>query len=175
MDDVQKRVEAILFTTGRFLDLEELSQLSEIASKGYLKEVLTNLHAVYHEKDTSLEIIEDHGKWKLSVKKEYLYLTEKLLTSAELDKPVQQTLAVIAYKQPAIQSYVIDVRGNKAYDHIALLKEQGFIISEKYGRTKLLKLAQKFFDYFDVVDEKLTMHLNSVDEVVVLGDDDAKG
>ena len=84
-----------------------------------------------------------------------MYLTERLLSDAELDKPTQETLAIIAYRQPSIQSDVIKYRGNKAYDHIKKLKEEGFLFSERFGRTKLLKLSQKFFDYFDVVEDKL--------------------
>lgn len=163
MDDMAKRVEAILFTTGRLLDIEELSELSELASKGYLKDLLKQLQEEYNKRDCSLEIIEENGKWRLNVKKEYLYLTEKLLTSAELDKPVQQTLAVIAYKQPCVQSDVIDIRGNKAYDHITILKDNGFITSEKFGRTRLLKLTSKFYDYFDVVQDKLKAKFEEIE------------
>jgi len=80
-----------------------------------------------------------------------LSVTEKLLTDAELDKPTQETLAIIAYKQPMFQSDVIKIRGNSAYDHIKVLKEHDFVTSEKSGRTRVLKLAPKFFEYFDVV------------------------
>ena len=84
-----------------------------------------------------------------------MYLTERILTDADLDKPTQETLAIIAYRQPAIQSDVINYRGNKAYDHVKKLKEEGFVLSERFGRTKLLKLTPKFFDYFDVVEDEL--------------------
>jgi len=92
---------------------------------------------------------------KLTIKKEYLYLTEKLLSDCEFDMPTQETLAVVAYKNPVLQCDVIKMRGNKAYDHIKLLKDEGFVLSEKSGRTRLLKLAPKFFDYFDVVEDTI--------------------
>ena len=79
------------------------------------------------------------------------------MTDSELDRPTQETLAIIAYKNPALQSDVIKVRGNKAYDHIKFLKGDNFITSEKNGRTRLLKLTQKFFDYFDVVEDSLKL------------------
>ena len=53
------------------------------------------------------------------------------------------------------ESKVIKIRGNKAYDHIKLLKESELITAEKAGRTRLLKLTQKFYDYFDVADQIL--------------------
>jgi len=33
------------------------------------------------------------------------------------------------------------------------LEKAGFIIKEKHGRSYLLKLSQKFFDYFDIKNE----------------------
>ncbi|MFC1774850.1 SMC-Scp complex subunit ScpB [Nanoarchaeota archaeon] len=64
-------------------------------------------------------------------------------------------LAVIAYKSPILQSDVIKIRTNKAYDHLKLLEDQSFITREKHGRTKLIKITQKFYDYFEISPEEL--------------------
>ncbi|MBI2110685.1 SMC-Scp complex subunit ScpB [Candidatus Woesearchaeota archaeon] len=154
MEDL-KKAEAILFTTGRLLTIEEISSLSGIGSLGYLQELLAKLQEKYQQQESSLELVQEGNKWKLALRKEYLYLTEKLLSDAELDKPTQETLAIIAYKQPMLQSDVIKIRGNTAYDHIKVLKEQEFITSEKSGRTRILKLTPKFFDYFNVIEGNL--------------------
>lgn len=155
MQEEKNKVEAILFTTGRFLTLEEISRLCGVGSVGYIKTILEGLQKEYTERGAALEIVNDKERWKLNIRKEYLHLTEALLTDAELDLPTQETLALIAYKQPAIQSDVVHVRGNKSYDHIRKLKEEGFLVSEKFGRTRILKLTQKFYDYFDVVEDEL--------------------
>lgn len=161
MQEYKNKVEAILFTTGRFLTLEEISSFCGIASLGYLKQILGELKEEYQKKNGALEILNENNKWKLNIKKEYLYLTEKLLTTAEMDKPTQETLAVIAYKQPSIQADVVNIRGNKAYDHIKKLKEEGFITAEKFGRTRLLKVTNKFYDYFDVIEDNLKSKLEA--------------
>ena len=155
MSEDKKKIEAILFTTGRFLKLDDLSRMCGIGSIGYLKTLLNEIKEEYAKRETALDIVEDDGRWKLNIRKEYLHLTEKLLDDAELDLPTQKTLAVVAYKQPAIQCDVVSVRGNKSYDHIRKLKEEGFVTAERFGRTKLLKLSQKFYDYFDVVQDEL--------------------
>ena len=155
MTEDRKRVEAILFTTGRFLKTEEIASLADVKDIEYLKSILSELKDDYDKRDSSLEIINEKSRWKLNIKKDYLHLTEKLLTDSELDRPTQETLAIIAYRNPAVQSDVIDMRGNKAYDHIKILKDNGFILAEKFGRTRLLKLTPKFYDYFDVVEENL--------------------
>ncbi len=155
MQDDKNKVEAVLFTTGRFIGLEELSRLCGIGSLGYLKEVLSELRKDYEKRNGALEITEHGDKWKLNIRKDYLYLTEKLLSDTELDRPTQETLAVIAYKNPALQSEIIRIRGNTAYDHIKLLKELDFVTAEQSGRTFILKLTNKFYDYFDVVENQL--------------------
>ena len=153
----KNKIEAILFTIGKFLTVQEIAKLAGINSIDTVKYDLENLKKEYENKNGALEIINEDDKWKLSIKKEYLYLTEKLLTSSELDRPTQETLAIIAYKNPVLQAEVIKIRGNKAYDHIKILKENNFITSEKSGRTRLLKLTQKFFEYFDVIEDKLSL------------------
>jgi len=161
MEENKNKIEAVLFTTGRFLTVDDISRLVGIGSVGYIKKALLDLEEDYSNRKTALEIIKDEkNRWKLNIKNSYLYLTERLLTDAELDKPTQETLAIIAYRQPAIQSDVINYRGNKAYDHVKKLKEEGFVLSERFGRTKLLKLTPKFFDYFDVVEDELKDKLN---------------
>lgn len=155
MDEDKKKVEAILFTTGRFLKVDEISGLAAVKDLEYLKSILDDLKSEYETRNSSLEIINEKNRWKLNIKKEFLHLTEKLLTDSELDKPTQETLAIIAYRNPAVQSDVIDIRGNKAYDHIKVLKDNGFLIAEKFGRTRILKLTPKFYDYFDVVEDNL--------------------
>jgi segregation and condensation protein B len=162
MKDNKKKVEAILYTTGKFLTIEEIAKFCGIGSLGYLKDLLEELKKDYGQRDCGLEILNEGNKWKLNIKKDFLYLTEKLLTDSELDRPTQETLAIIAYKQPAVQSDVIKIRGNKAYDHIKLLRELNFLNSEKFGRTRLLKLNQKFYDYFDVVKDSLKQKFEEV-------------
>jgi len=166
MENHQKKVEAILFTTGRFLTLEEISQHCDITPVEKVKDVLEALTKHYSEKESALEIVNEGNKWKLNIKKEHLHLTQKLLEHAEMNVPIQETLAIVAYKQPAVQSDVVKIRGNKSYDHIGFLTEAGFITGEKFGRTKLLKLTDKFYDYFDVVHEQLTDTLKQVEEKV---------
>lgn len=166
MEEDVKKVETVLFTTGRFVNIEEISRMSGIASIGYLKEVIAKLKQDYDNRDSSLYVLEQGDTWKLSVKREYLYLTEKLLSDCELDRPTQETLAVIAYKTPIMQADVIKIRGNKAYDHIKILEDLDFVVSEKSGRTRILKVTNKFYDYFDIVADKLKVKLGeSVNKV----------
>ncbi|MBS3146322.1 SMC-Scp complex subunit ScpB [Candidatus Woesearchaeota archaeon] len=159
MEDLKNKIEAVLFTVARALTIEEIGRFTGVGSLGLIKDSLQQLKKEYDDKNSSLQITIDQEKWRLNIKKEYLYLTESLLSDAELSKPIQETLAVIAHKQPSLQSDVIKIRGVSAYDHIKILQEEGFITSEKSGRSRIIKITPKFYDYFNVVEGNLSENL----------------
>ncbi len=162
----KRKIEAVLFTTGRFMNLQEIAQACEIGSVGYVKEQLRELMKEYEQRQGALHIIEQEGKFKLNIRKEYGVLANKLVSTSEFDHPTTKTLAIIAYKHPALQSEIIKARGNKAYDHVKILAEQGLVTSEKHGRTRLLKLTSKFYDYFDTATDAVKDIFKNVEEGV---------
>ena len=159
----KKKVEAVLFTTGKFMTIEEVSNGAGIGSSDYTKELLEELRKEYENKNSAMYIQQVEGKFKLNIKKEYGYIANKLVATTEMDNSTTKTLAVIAYKDPAMQSEIIKIRGNKAYDHVATLREQGLISTEKSGRTNLIKLTPKFYEYFDTAAKEVK---DKFDEVV---------
>lgn len=164
MEDTKNKVEAILFTTGKFLSIEDISSLIAISSLDQIKDALNSLIQDYNSKNSSLQIIQQGNQYKLTLKKDYLYLTIQLLHDTELNKPLQETLALIAYKQPVLQSLIVKMRGNTSYEHISKLTELEFISSEKHGRTRLIKTTPKFYEYFDVIDNELKEKFNHVEK-----------
>ena len=54
-----------------------------------------------------------------------------------------------------MQSDLIKIRTNKAYDHLVELEKSGYISRQKHSRTNLIKLTEKFFRYFDLTEERL--------------------
>jgi len=166
MDEIKNKVEAVLFTTGRFMNVDEISRLCGVGSIGLVRDALKGLVQDYSKRISSLEIFEEKGRYKLNIRKKYSYLTTNLLNDSELDVPTQETLAIVAYKQPILQSDIIKIRGSSAYDHIKILREEEFVTSEKYGRTRLLKLAPKFFDYFDVVEDGLKSQFKEIENKI---------
>jgi segregation and condensation protein B len=154
MDEIKNKIESVLFMTGRFMSVEEIAEFVGIGSKGAVREAIQSLKLDYQNRRTGLAIFEEDKLFRLNIRKEYNHLSTKLVAGSDLDVPTQSTLAIIAYKQPARQSDIIKMRGSTAYDHIKSLKEQGFITSEKSGRTRILKITQKFYDYFDIVEQE---------------------
>lgn len=166
MDEDTKKIEAILFTTGRFMTLEEIALACGLGSAGLVHEKLEEIRKHYNKLDSAITLNEHEGRWKLNIKKEFGFLANKLVSSSEFDAPTTKTLAVIAYRNPALQSDIIKIRGNKAYDHVSRLREEGLIVDERHGRTRLLKLTQKFYEYFDTADVDVKGIFKIVEEKV---------
>lgn len=154
MEDLKKKVEALLFSSARRMNLEEIAKLTRHSTQD-INEVLLQLKNDYAEKGSSLMVVGEGDYWKLTTKEEYLGLVKKIVTQTELSKTLMETLAVIAFKYPIKQADLIKIRTNKAYDHLKELEEMGYVTRQKYGRTKLIKLSQRFFDYFSLPEEKL--------------------
>jgi len=142
-----KKVEAALFISARFLGLQELVMLTDI-NPLMIKELLLKLIEKYNKEESAIEIIVKDNMWKMDVRQEYVSMINKLATgSAEFSKAEQETLAVIAYKQPVKQSVIINIRGNKAYEHIKHFRDIGLVFAKKEGHTLDLKLSDDFFEY----------------------------
>ena len=144
----EEKVEAALFIAGRFVTLQELMMLTDI-NPIMLKEILHRLLKKYSS--GVLRIIQRSNAYKMDIAEEYHYLINKLATgSAEFTKAEQETLAIIAYKQPIKQSVIIRIRGNKSYDHIKKFRQLGLVIAKRIGHTLDLSLSEEFYEYFNV-------------------------
>ncbi len=160
-----KKIEAALFLSARYLSLNELVLLTDI-NPLMLKESMEKLIEKYNNEDSGLQIISKEKMWKMDVREEYVDMVNKLATgSSEFTKAEQETLAVIAYKQPIKQSVIIKIRGNKAYEHIKKFIELGLVIAKKIGHTKELKLSDEFYDYFHLQKKTGMIEENTSQEI----------
>jgi len=141
-----RKVEAALFIAGKWMSIQELVALTDV-NPILLKKILEDLGDKY--RDSGIVIENQNNLWKMDVAKRYVGMVNKLATGrAEFSKAEQETLAIIAYKQPIKQSIVIKIRGNKAYEHIKKFNEMGLIVKKKMGHTAELTLSENFHDYF---------------------------
>jgi segregation and condensation protein B len=142
--------EAVLFIAGRFMSLDELVMYTNI-NPLTLKEILQGLEEKYNNLNSAFELVVRGENYKLDVKKEYSGYVNKLAAGkSEFTKAEQETLAIIAYKQPILQSVVVKIRGNKAYDHINRLIELNLLKTRKTRHTLELTLSDTFYEYFSV-------------------------
>ncbi|HEA46286.1 MAG TPA: SMC-Scp complex subunit ScpB [Candidatus Pacearchaeota archaeon] len=154
-----KKLEAIMFVSGRFLNMKDFVSLSDL-NPIMIRETLEKLKDNYDNEETAIMIVHKgeggESMWKMDVKPDYMYVVNRIATgNSEFSKAEQETLAIIAFKQPIKQSVLIKIRGNKAYDHIKKFKELGMIKKKKEGHTYELSLSDDFYDYFNVIESEM--------------------
>ena len=145
--ELKSRIEAVLFTTAKALKVKEIAEILGAESET-IEDALLELIMDYSSRDTALEIDDEDG-YVLQVKMEHMDIVEKLCP-VELKPAVLKTLTVIALKEPIRQSYLKDLRGSNAYEHVQELVEKGLISKhkDKNGRSFNLKTTPKFAEYF---------------------------
>lgn len=144
---LKARVETVLFVTAKAISSQEIAEiLSENIDD--VEEALLELIMDYSSRDGALEIDDEDG-YILQVREEYIDIVEKLVP-VELTQAVMKTLSVIALKEPVRQSYVKELRGAGAYEHIQELLQKGLITRKRdsNGRSFNLRTTPKFKEYF---------------------------
>jgi len=155
MEDYKKQVEAVLFASGKFLELNKISEMLSLGSVGVVKKVIDDLKEEYRQKDSALEILEQGNSYRMHIKSDFVPIVKSLMTETEFDRPTISTLAIIAWKQPILQSKIVKMRGNTAYDHLKFLEEKELITRKPLGLTRLVRLSPKFYEYFDTNQQEL--------------------
>ena len=130
-----------------------------LGSEGMVKKAVSQLFDEYKIKDSALEILQDGEKYRMNIKGEHLHLVQNLMPITELDRPTMETLAIIAWKQPILQSDVVRIRGNKTYEHMKVLEESEFVSTTPTGLSKTIKLTPKFYQYFDTNKDQIQKQL----------------
>lgn len=145
--ELKSKIEAVLFTTAKALKVKEIAEILAVEPDD-AEEALLGLIMDYASRDGALEIDDEDG-YILQVKMEHMDIVEKLCP-VELKPAVLKTLTVIALKEPIRQSYLKDLRGSTAYDHVAELVGKGLISKnkDKNGRSYNLRTTAQFAEYF---------------------------
>jgi len=147
-----KTLEAVFFVSGRYLTMPDLISLTDL-NPIIIRELIDKLRDKYIKAESALEIVEKLGLWKMDVAPEYSSIINKMATgNAEFSKAEQETLAIIAFKQPIKQSVIIKIRGNKAYEHVKKFNDLALIKKKRAGHTHELSLSDDFYDYFNVAN-----------------------
>lgn len=147
-------MEGALFMAGKGMSVDALGKVANIPllkARSYIPELVDAFNA----RDSALEIAEDAGGYRMRVRAPYDEKVAGLAGAGELNPAEMKTLAFIAYKQPLLQSQLVQVRSNTAYEHLQVLVNKGFISREPKGRSYLLRTTKKFSEYFGTHSLKL--------------------
>ncbi len=151
-------LEAGLYVAGRPLDLKTLANVVGTRSKKKIMKLARALVADYMSRDTALEVLELEGeRFVMQLKVEYTVNVRKLATRPLLSAGPLKTLSYIAFRQPILQTQVIDVRGHHSYGHLKQLEDMELISREGVGRKKMIRTTEFFADFFGLSHDLRSM------------------
>ena len=140
-------LEATMFSAGKSLTAEDLS-----LSLGYeaeeILEALANIQGTLkRRKGGALQVIEIGGRWAIEVKPS---IADSLPTETRTEMPQKllKAAALIAYHQPMPQSRLVELLGQRAYDHIRSLAQAGLVNRRRDGNTRRLTTTRRFSEVF---------------------------
>lgn len=152
--DEKRTIEAALFISGRGVTLNELRTLTGIAALGYLQGKVTELKTEYESRNSSLEIVEEQGKYEMRVRNQYISKVKQFAQEMQVSKNALRTLAYISKHDGMLKSELAKKIGPQIYQDVQELLENEFVIAKKAGRTMKLTLTEKFKRYFSGIPEQ---------------------
>ena len=156
--DTQSILEAILLSANRPLSLDQLFALfaeEEGVTRDHLKESLDALGERLLLEHRPVELKRVASGYRLQVKENFSPWISKLFEErpGRYSRAFLETLAIIAYRQPATRGEIEDIRGVSVNSNIIKqLQEREWIHTvghkEVPGRPELLATTRHFLDYF---------------------------
>lgn len=151
-------IEALLFVAGdEGLSLEVLAKLTSISRVDVLTALGKLVERYENAADSGLTLIETANAYQIVTKKEYAeYIKEYAQSpySQRLSRPLLETLAIVAYKQPITRIEIEEIRGVQVTGNLQklrarqLIKEVGRL--ERPGQPLLYGTTDFFLDYFGI-------------------------
>jgi segregation and condensation protein B len=148
-DPLALRLEAILFAGGAPLSVRELTEKAGETDFRAVQRALRHLVRTYASRQTSLEVRRVGDRYALQVREQFLPSVQSV-QPIEIPPRTLKSLTLIAYHQPILQSALVKLVGECAYDEVAELRSFGLIRAEPKGSTLELTTTPRFAEYFGI-------------------------
>ncbi len=149
------RLEAVLFLSREPLSSRRLAQLAGLADGTEARTLIRRLNRWYDEGGSAFRAEEVAGGFQLMTRAKFGSWLRRLYRSpveTRLSAPALETLAVVAYRQPAQRSQVESIRGVDCGEILRQLMERDLVRiagrSEELGRPYLYGTTKRFLQVF---------------------------
>lgn len=154
-DDLKKIVENLLFITDRPLKPARIAEVVDELDTKKALELILELVKEYNETGRAIQIVEVGGGYQMSTKPEYGRWVRKLYNekmTTKLSNAALETLAIIAYKQPATRAEIEAIRGVDVAAPLERLLERGLVRvlgkKDTIGRPMVYGTTEEFLRTF---------------------------
>jgi segregation and condensation protein B len=151
----RSRLEAVLFLAREPLALRRLAQLANLTDGTEARTLLAGLRKRYDERGCAFQIAQIGGGYQLLSRPEFagwLWPQAGREQSVRLSPPALETLAVVAYRQPAMRAEVEAIRGVSCGEILRQLLERDLLRivgrSEELGRPLWYGTTKRFLQVF---------------------------
>ena len=151
-------IESLIFAADRPLQPKQLRQLTGASTKE-LKQALDELLQMYRP-PSGIELVEVGGGYQFRTLPDNAKWVRKLLAGrpARLTRPMLETLAIIAYRQPVTRPEMEEIRGVDCGGTLRVLLERNLIRivgkKEEPGRPLLYGTTKTFLEAFQLTSLK---------------------
>lgn len=154
-DERMARLEAVLFLAREPLNSRRLAQLAGLADGTEARTLIRRLNRYYDEGHTAFRAEEVAGGFQLMTRPKFGGWLRRLYQSpieTRLSAPALETLAVVAYRQPALRAEVEAIRGVDCGEILRQLMERDLIRilgrSDDLGRPFVYGTTKRFLQVF---------------------------
>ncbi|HLM62322.1 MAG TPA: SMC-Scp complex subunit ScpB [Pyrinomonadaceae bacterium] len=151
-------VEALIFVADEPVTVKTLSEVLD-EDKETVQAAVEELTREYEGRESGLQIREIAGGWQIGTRTEFHDEVRRFLKtrpSAKLSLAALETLAVIAYKQPATVPEILEIRGVQSASAIKTLLDKRLIVAkgrkETVGRPMQYGTSKDFLIQFGLKD-----------------------
>ena len=154
--EIEQAIEAILFAAGYPVRYDKLGELLGLSTKD-VKNMVREMSEHFTKEDThhGIQLLMYPTACQLTTKEQYApYIREALgiRRGGNLSASSMEVLAIVAYNQPVIRSFVDTVRGVDSSYAISSLLDKGLIEAcgrmDAPGRPMLYQTTEKFLRVF---------------------------
>ena len=149
LDALVLEIEAVLFAAGKPLSAHEIAGALGSDDPRAVARALRTLEATYGNRQSSLEVRRVGDRFALQLQERYVPLVHAV-TPLEIAPRTLKALTLIAYHQPVLQSVLVRMIGEVAYEEVQHLRGLGLVRTEPKGSTLELSTTRRFAEYFGI-------------------------
>ena len=151
-------VEGLLFAAGAPVQLQKLAEALQSSDRTELASALRHLAAQLDQDDRGIRLVQVAGAYQLRTATAHGPWIRRLLNAKppRLSRPMLETLAIVAYRQPCTRAEIEAIRGVDADATLTTLIERRMVRilgrKEAPGRPILYGTTREFLEVFGLPD-----------------------
>jgi segregation and condensation protein B len=153
VDDLVLRVEAILFAAGKPMSVHDLTEALGAPDHRPVQTALKALQKAYANRQTAIELRRVGERYGLQLREAFAPAARPV-TPVDMAPRTLKALTLIAYHQPILQSRLVRMLGETAYEEVQRLRDANLVRGEPKGSTLELTTTRQFAEQFGLVSTK---------------------